>query len=690
MKKIMCLILLVSLCCGLLTGCGSGGSMSASALKKLPAMTLEEIASTRLVEQANASGIAGDNSILEYVSDRVVVDATKLMKVNSKDEKNITALLENINTQLCGKGGNVLSDEYANYLLLEFAKTPFEWKQSSKNIVGFDPATRLYFIDVTYTTTDTYKLAVPDSAIPLGHPNEGKLRGTRYTDYVAMMQEKFKGNIEEYNSLLWSFRNAWGDESYIFEEQQGISLYERTLKRLGETSGIGRLTYSGLVRDNNFKSRGATMTVRYILRYALNLGEETDLTVVALYLKDYAVHDADALLKSYTLKDKAALEILEPFIDRLILSYNKCVEESNHIGLCSLFSDYKMIDKYYEDMCNYTYNSAGTYNFEILERKNNGKEVAVKVNRANQIRAKGADMSLPTYDETLIFNILLGANDTVTIQDVYLVKSKLIGEPLSVIKNVTGISEQMQYTDEAFISTNKKKVEELISGFTSLSTSGKVDTEDFFDYVDVSVSEATTNKISSQIKAIVPKKNTVYIVSWNTTTNVYCSVTIREILECNDGVFDTEAVLDIAKKSDTWKVVNYTRTVNIKTKEAQVNKEATTALVTHTKDGSEGVTNVEEVTDKKDVEVNAPTKVEVDEGYGLKEEEVPKVETPVVDIPVVDTPVVDTPVVDTPVVDSPIPNNSSDFDSYYEDTSSAETPSIDLDLNIGEGTGDFD
>ena len=83
MKKIMCLILLVSLCCGLLTGCGSGDSMSASALKKLPAMTLEEIASTRLVEQANASGVVGDNSILEYVSDRVVVDATKLMKVKA-------------------------------------------------------------------------------------------------------------------------------------------------------------------------------------------------------------------------------------------------------------------------------------------------------------------------------------------------------------------------------------------------------------------------------------------------------------------------------------------------------------------------------------------------------------------------------------------------------------------------------
>lgn len=680
MKKIICLVLLVSLCCGLLTGCG-GDTMSANEIKKLPSMTLEEIASTRLVEQSNASGMVGDNSIYNYMADRVVVDATKLMKVNAKDERNITALLENINIQLSGKGGNVLTDAYANYLLLEFAKTPYEWKQSSKNIVGFDPATRLYFIDVTYATTGEYKTVVPDSAIPLGHPEESIKRGKRYTDYLSMMQENFNGEYDKYNNSLYNFRQTWGHEDDIFAEQQGISLYERTLKNLEkrraeglpETGGIGRLTYSGLVRDNNFKSRGATMTVRYILKYALNLGEETDLTVEALYLKDYEVIDSEGLFKGYTLKDKAALEILEPFIDKLILSYNKCVEESNHIGLCSIFTDYGLIDKYYDDINNYTYNSVGTYNFEILERKNNGKEVAVKVNRENQIRAKGADMSLPTYDEVLVFNVLLGANDTVTLQDVYLVKSKLVGEPLSVIRNVTGISEQMQYTDEAFISTNKKKVEELISKFTSLSTSGKVDTEEFFDYVDVSVSEATANKISSQIKAIVPKKNTVYIVSWNTTTNVYCSVTIREILECNDGIFDTEAVVDIAKKSDTWKVVNYTRTVNIKTKEAQINTESTTALATHTKDGSEGVTNVEEVTEKKDIEVNKPTNVEVDKGYELEEEEIPVEPDPIV------PEVSDTPSVSTP-------DNSGSSTPVVEDTS---TPELDTPVVSG-GTGDFD
>ena len=41
------------------------------------------------------------------------------------------------------------------------------------------------------------------------------------------------------------------------------------------------------------------------------------------------------------------MEVLEPFIDRLINSYHKAVEESNSIGLYSLFDDYSKLDKYY-------------------------------------------------------------------------------------------------------------------------------------------------------------------------------------------------------------------------------------------------------------------------------------------------------------------------------------------------------
>lgn len=610
MKKIISLILIAGLSCTMLSGC-SGDVPSTGSLRSIPSLTLEEIASTRLVETTVASNTVGGVSISDYVTDRIVVDATKLMNVTEKDEQNITALLENINIQLTGRGGNVLTDEYANYLLLEFAKTPYEWSQSSKNIVGFDPATRLYFVDVTYSTTNTYKHVVPDSAIPLGHPDSDTLRSTRYGNYISMVTYKIQNNMDKYWEAYNNFVGAWGEIQDIFDEQQGVSLYERTLRRLGDTGGIGRLTYSGLIRDNNFKTRGATMTVRYVLKYALNLGEETDLSVEALYLKNYEVFDSENLLNSYKLEDEAALEILKPFIDTLILSYNKSVEESNHIGLYQLFTDYSLIDKYYDEISNYTYNSAGVYNFEILERKNNGKEVAVKVNRVNQVRARGADMSLPTYDEVLIFNLLLGAEDNITIQDVYLVKSNLIGEPLSVIRNVTGISDQIQYDDRAFAESNKKDIEELIINFTSFVAKGEVSNSEFFKYVDIGISEATVNKINNTIRAIVPKSDTVYIVSWNTTTNRFCSVTIREILECNDGTFDTEAVLNIAKKDSEWKVIDYTRTVNIKTTEAQVNTENTTALYKHENNDTANFTTVTQPNERKDVEVNTPTQIDV-------------------------------------------------------------------------------
>ena len=122
-------------------------------------MTLDEVAGTRLVASTTEEMAS---EIYNYVTDRIVVDGSKLIEVSGKDEANINNLLTNINTQLQGKGGDVLTPEYANYLLLEFAKTPYEWKQSNKNIIGFDPAARLYFVDVTYTTiSDNPKSIAP-------------------------------------------------------------------------------------------------------------------------------------------------------------------------------------------------------------------------------------------------------------------------------------------------------------------------------------------------------------------------------------------------------------------------------------------------------------------------------------------------------------------------------------------------
>ena len=618
----------------LLAGCSS-----INQLADIPSMTLAEVAGSRLVASTNQEV---ESEIYNYVSDRIVVDGAKLIEVSSK---NITSLLANINTQLSGKGGNVLTDEYANYLLLEFAKTPYEWVQSNKDIVGFDPAARLYFVDVTYSTTQTYKSVVPDSKIVNGDPEGDRLKQKRYTDYITMLTYKQNHNIEKYNTMYGTFINRWGNIQDIFNEQQGVSLYNRTILKNLDSGGIGKLTYSGLVSDNTL-AQGAKMTIRYVLKYSLNLGEETDLAVEALYLKSYSLNGHENILKNYTLKDSASLEVLKPFIDQLILSYNKCVEESNHIGLYQLFNDYKTIDKYYDEIRDYTYNSIGGYTYKILERKNNAKEVAVQVNRVNQIRARGAEMSLPTYEETLVFNIILGTDDNITIKDVYLLSSELIGEPLSVIKNVTGISDQIQYSDAAFSATNKKKVEELLVKFSQIITNSDYTSSDFLACVDLGISQNTLNRMVDTIKAITPNKKAMYIISWNTKTNVYCSVTVREVFECDNGNFDTESVIDMGNRNGVWKIVNYTRTVNIKTSNTVIDTSKAFTVDNRTVGGE--TTVIEDITDKKEVEVNKPVEVNPDIEEPLK---------PVDDIEGVEP---EAPEGGNPNSEVEVPNNNSD------------------------------
>lgn len=555
MKKIV-YFLILSLVTTSLTGCVGANS---SEISKITPMTIEEVAGKRLVSTTLDERA---NEIYKLVTDRIVVDNTRLLEVEVADKTAITNLFSRINKNLTGEINDSLSEEFSNYLLLEFAKTPYEWQQSSMDIVGFDPAARLYFVDVTYTTTNETKRIVPDSKIPNGAPLSDKLKQQRYMQYINLMNSQFSGDYEKYSQELINFETAWGPISLIFQEQQGTSLYERT-KLLGNTTGgIGKLTYTGLVNDSKL-ALGATMTVRYVLKYRLNLGEETDLMVQSLYLKGFEIKNIDTILQSYTLQDGTTTEVLNPFIDKLILSYHKAVEESNFVGLYGLFEDFSTLDKYYQEIRDYTYTSIGGYTYKVLSR--NGKNVVVEVNRVNKIRAKGSEMSLPAYDEKVIFNLVLGNDDKIRIKNIYTVKSTLIGEPLSVIKNVSGISDIIQYNDTSFTQSNREKVESLLKSFSKVVSENSIDSQEFIDVVDLGVSQTTLNRIVDTIVSIKPTKKAMYIINWDTQTNVYASVTVREIFESSSGNYDTEAVIDMVNRNGDWKVVNYLRTMNIKT-----------------------------------------------------------------------------------------------------------------------------
>lgn len=564
----------------LATGCGSGE------IEKTEHLTLDEVAGKRL---ASITSSERDKMVFDQVSGRIVVDKTNLVKISEEDMKAVMSLLGNVEDNLRGTKNNALIQEYANYLLMEFAKTPYEWKRKAVEGVGYDPATRLYFVDVTYSTTDKIKTALPTSKIVEGSPMEETLKEKRYEDYIKYIDAKLNMD-EKAEGYLSQFITRWGSVEGVKEEQQGVSLLERTRKKekasqneitqqlqgleagaLLETqpqqsNTVGKLTYNGLVSDSKL-NKGATMTIRYVMKYRYNLGEETDLMVDALYLKDYKMEGKDEILKSYNGVTKG-IDVLKPFVDRLLLSYNKAVETTNHIGLYQLHDNYGTLDKYYSDLGKYTYTTFGGYTYEILERE--GNKLAVKVDRLIKTRAKGTEMSMPTYKDTSIFNIVLDVDDTLKIKSVYPLETRMIGEPMSVISNVSGVSDIINYSAESFTDANEEKIKETLKKFSKAVMKASVDCPEFRETVDMGVSQVVLKKMADAVTAIEATKKTTYLVNWATKSNTYVSLTLRDIFETANGNYDTESVVDLANIEGEWKIVDYTRVLSVQTEKAKL------------------------------------------------------------------------------------------------------------------------
>lgn len=544
----MCVGLLLSTTV-ILTGCTPPGV----GINGVPPMTLEEVAGRKFLVNTEEEKAT---QIYNYISDRVVVDKGRLLKVEGDDASNVHKVLQKITGVLQGAESSILEDATANYLLMEFAKTPFEWQQSSVTIQGFDPASRLYFVDVVYSTTGNVKSVIPDSKIPLGAPDSAELQQKRYMDYIGVLGSKYNGGVS-WQGQLQAFEKRWGKVTEIQHEQQGTSILERTRGKKNYSGGIGGFTYAGIVDDSSV-CQPAKMTVRYVMKYNLNLGEEQDMGVVALYVKDYVVGDVEETLLRHTNDTAVPIEVLSPFIDRLIRNYDRAVEESNAIGLWKMYRDYGKIDKYYEDMINTMYYTSGGYKYKILGRK--GSDIYVQVDRVAQYRARGSNMSLPTYEEVVLYKLELGQEDEIKIKGVYTLSSKLVGEPLSVVRDVSGISDSIQYMNTTFTLENKEKVEEVLKQFCVSTFEGRLDTE----VIDLGVSHVVLTRMGDIITAIDGDTKVVYLVNWDTKTNVYCSVKIREVYQTASGNHDTEAVVDLVNRGGVWKVVNYTRILSIR------------------------------------------------------------------------------------------------------------------------------
>lgn len=405
----------------------------------------------------------------------------------------------------------------------------------------------------------------------------------------------------------YTFEDRWGSLSDIFATQDGVTLVDRLQEyaqnqytqetsensnagvNIDDTdtnletyttgglfglsnasnyteSQLGVYTYSGLTEVA--RDYGAEMTFRMVFKYTYSISTDNTMELQSLYLYDYTLDDAESLVSAYTTDTVQNGEALTPFIERTIKSYRKAVEESNHVGLYNLFVTYDKYDTYIADLLNYAYINNGGFTIKLVGRK--GDEVAVVVTQRTQKRAKGTYMSMPTYQEDVLLKVKLCDDDTVRIVSITTLNSLLIGEPLSIIRDVTGVSEQIAYDASAFTVSNAVAIEKVIGEFENLQLSynGKDLPATAYNILDLGMSSTEKSnmlEMFSAINQLQADKVAVWLTNYETKSNLYVSVKLREVFFGAGSNLDSESVLGLINRNGEWHVISYTRTLAVPT-----------------------------------------------------------------------------------------------------------------------------
>lgn len=650
-----------------LSGCGSTPDVTADEMNELEALTFEEIAAGN-TDSADMRA----STVYQYVTDTVTIDTDNLVDATAEADE-INKAVQKINEALYTGDSTYVDASILNYMLWEFAATPYKWAYDSTDIKGVDAATRLYFVDIKYKTTNTTKELIPDSLIVRGSPDEDALKAKRYSDYITWLDSQDADDLTDspwgklvssewrtadalsvfayglqYDSVLngytadadgnqkhldkdtidrqygdvyvdaegnivdaatYTFEDRWGSIDDIFATQNGVTMVDRlrdlrkntttdadvdepatvdedteeskdsttegsdiditgtpVVVKTVSADDIGVYTYPGLTEVAT--DYGAEMTFRVVLQYKYSIGTDNAMCVQSVYLYDYSLNDYDSLLNTYTTETVQNGDVLTPFIKTTLKAYRRAVEESNHNGLYNLFVTYDKYDTYIADLLEYCYVSNGGFNVELIGRK--GDEVAAIVTQRTKKRAKGTNMSMPTYQEQVLVKVKLCSDDKIRIVSLTTLSSTLIGEPLSVIRNVTGVSEKIAYDSTAFSTANAVAVEEAIAGLVESELNYKAPDLRAEDYDIVDLGMSTTEKTSmlnsfGVTEKLGADKAVVWLTSYATKSNVYCSVNIRTVYFGAGENMDTEATVGLINRNGSWRVMSYKRTMQVKT-----------------------------------------------------------------------------------------------------------------------------
>lgn len=530
----------------LLGGCGDDSEYKEiSSLESIDTSSVSSVSSITALSKSDR-----ENLIYQQIADRTLIDTTALDTISNEDGAVISNYIEDICARLKGADNDSLSDSFTNYLLFEMEKTPYEWSKSTVEILGINSSSRSFIVDVTFKTNNKLKNVKSDSAIPIGDPDydrKCKNRLERYLEILEYKKNDYNG-VYDWQSKLDEFEEHYGTVESIIDSQIDYSLYEKAMQ--GEVN-----TYSCMV-DSEVEQLGATMKVRFILSYEYSLGVKLGMSCDHMYIVNYTL-ETDPLEDLDTLTIEGSSTISDA-VDSLIYSENRAIDEDNYNGLYSLIDDFGKYDKYYYDMFETSYRKIKGYVIALYDV--DGTTITAGVTRVRKIRAKGSNMSYPTYEEKWLYTIELVGNELEIINEV-LIYSTLIGEPAIVsntdANDVDGFVSSVSITDD-----DKVEIENSISDFCTLQVNNDENSDRFLNTIDISISARELSQLKEDmfsIEGVVSKAT--WIKNYNTAYTNYVNLTLLEVFYKEDGTaLECESTVSlIYKNSSRWQVFEYTR-----------------------------------------------------------------------------------------------------------------------------------
>ena len=523
-KKSLALLVSFTLVCGSFTSC----SAKKEDVELSNLRSLEAIEDETTVKDTGLSASEKEAAIYAQVANRTLLNLSDLDKVSDEDMQAITSYMDSVNQQLIGNilpSDGIIKQEYTDYLLTLFEKSPYYWQRTKMSICGMDSASRSVIVDVTYNTINFNKEVMPESSLALGTPQYDTLAKVRYSHWLDVLQYKYgtlgwgmeddPNNVPDYIDTqsqeygvylgkLEAFKSAYGEPEAIFTSQN-----DATPTELVYSTG-NQKTYPGLV-DSDLERKDSEMTIRFVLVPEYAMGINRGYSCKYMYLLKYANSDTEFINKTQV--DPELTGSIEETIEETLVSYFTALDEDNFNGLYRLSNNFGAIDCYYKDYFNSTYRKHGSITFTVVDLT--GTRVDCLVTVSEKERPKGTEMALPIYNSTYRVVLDLDAvSNLLKISDITLLDMTLRGEPA---------------LNADWVKT---------TGFNS------------------NITLTSTDK--SSMVSVSGDKKVVWLTSYTQGTDNYASVRCRELVSKDGKLKELTTVYDFLNVGGDWKISNYT------------------------------------------------------------------------------------------------------------------------------------